>query len=620
MSNALSNAHLRFVVFGSPRLERDGRPVPLRRKGLALLGYLAVSGTASRDLLATLLWENWSGRANLRVELHRMAADAGAPFFGSGDDPLELPDWVEVDGSNEAGPLLEGLDGISPSYDAWLEVQRAKWEHDDIENNQAAAVATRLASELQPPFLVMVRVRPMDDLDAFSTALGATLRLPVVQGNGEPAPAVHVVTPPYGDAFQDAILHQKQGVYVVRIPAYGEDPIQLLELRNAYEASRTRFVELPSMTFGDARAGLLRDRPFQEAAEAYLWSGGSVGFLRELARMGWKRDTDGRLALPQRVRAAYQLEIRHASLDARLALERLSVHPGRLSDTLIDQLGAGDAVDELERRGWLVYDGAWRFRDPSARLVIARSLQSGRRAGYHRAVARHFAAEGRKLSAAFHKLAAGEVPELGEVDDAGPGGVSDAMRARLGLDVPGSAPRPVKVVPGDELALRLVDRQGSGLEGAGGHWRIVRWGGESASWATFELPKVRHLLHMSGSSWVDPMLGLGADGDAVHLEIEVGWGVRAVFVAYLREPVVRDGVLLLPLAANLDVWLLLPSDGELRMFSKAEAAVLDLQVTLHEASELPNLKDAPVRQVVAFDVSVDKTEGAHASLARVRSR
>jgi len=40
-------ALLKLVVFGSPRLERDGRPIELNlRKALALLVYLAVSGQA----------------------------------------------------------------------------------------------------------------------------------------------------------------------------------------------------------------------------------------------------------------------------------------------------------------------------------------------------------------------------------------------------------------------------------------------------------------------------------------------------------------------------------------------------------------------------------------------
>ncbi|MEW5825825.1 MAG: SARP family transcriptional regulator, partial [Candidatus Bipolaricaulota bacterium] len=51
-------AELRIHLFGYPRIESDGTPILIsRRKALALLAYLAVSGSQhARDTLATLLW------------------------------------------------------------------------------------------------------------------------------------------------------------------------------------------------------------------------------------------------------------------------------------------------------------------------------------------------------------------------------------------------------------------------------------------------------------------------------------------------------------------------------------------------------------------------------------
>lgn len=51
-------SHLKLLVLGPPRLEREGTPLELEtRKALALLIYLAVTGRGhSRDALATLLW------------------------------------------------------------------------------------------------------------------------------------------------------------------------------------------------------------------------------------------------------------------------------------------------------------------------------------------------------------------------------------------------------------------------------------------------------------------------------------------------------------------------------------------------------------------------------------
>ena len=47
-----------LFLLGSPRLERDGVPVELaRRKNVALLAYLAMTGTIhTRESLITLLW------------------------------------------------------------------------------------------------------------------------------------------------------------------------------------------------------------------------------------------------------------------------------------------------------------------------------------------------------------------------------------------------------------------------------------------------------------------------------------------------------------------------------------------------------------------------------------
>src|SRR5689334_8855644 len=49
---------LRLYLLGAPRLENGGETVPLeRRKALALLAYLTVTGQAQpRDALAALLW------------------------------------------------------------------------------------------------------------------------------------------------------------------------------------------------------------------------------------------------------------------------------------------------------------------------------------------------------------------------------------------------------------------------------------------------------------------------------------------------------------------------------------------------------------------------------------
>lgn len=73
---------LRLYLFGSPRLERDGLALPVRRsKGLGLLAYLAITGQPqSRDALLALLWPEFGdadARNNLRRELSLLRAALG---------------------------------------------------------------------------------------------------------------------------------------------------------------------------------------------------------------------------------------------------------------------------------------------------------------------------------------------------------------------------------------------------------------------------------------------------------------------------------------------------------------------------------------------------------------
>ncbi len=73
---------LRIYLFGTPRLDVNGEiPDIRRRKGLALLAFLAVTGQPhTREALATMLWpENGPsiGLANLRRELSRLQQALG---------------------------------------------------------------------------------------------------------------------------------------------------------------------------------------------------------------------------------------------------------------------------------------------------------------------------------------------------------------------------------------------------------------------------------------------------------------------------------------------------------------------------------------------------------------
>lgn len=101
---------LRIFLFGTPRLERDGLALPVRRsKGLGLLAYLATTGQPqSRDALLALLWPEFSdadARNNLRRELSLLRAALGETVLLAdrrqiawGADPSC---WVDVLAFNE---------------------------------------------------------------------------------------------------------------------------------------------------------------------------------------------------------------------------------------------------------------------------------------------------------------------------------------------------------------------------------------------------------------------------------------------------------------------------------------------------------------------------------------
>lgn len=96
---------LQLFLFGPPRLERDGRPLTItRRKGLALLAYLAVTRQPqSRETLAALLWpeqDQSSALSNLRRDLSRLRSELGKALLVVERTTLSLNPqadlWVDV--------------------------------------------------------------------------------------------------------------------------------------------------------------------------------------------------------------------------------------------------------------------------------------------------------------------------------------------------------------------------------------------------------------------------------------------------------------------------------------------------------------------------------------------
>ncbi len=97
-------AGLKLFLLGPPRIELEGAPVDIqRRKALALLVYLAVSGQAhSRDSLATFFWpelDQQRGRAYLRRDLAALNTSLPGNWLLADRETVEL--------NREAGPWLD---------------------------------------------------------------------------------------------------------------------------------------------------------------------------------------------------------------------------------------------------------------------------------------------------------------------------------------------------------------------------------------------------------------------------------------------------------------------------------------------------------------------------------
>lgn len=98
-------AHLKAFLFGSPRIEREDKPIHLsRRKTIALLAYLLVDQKIhTRESLAQLLWPGYdtsNGLANLRRELLHMKRAIGEHNLRIERDRIGLnPEsaiWIDV--------------------------------------------------------------------------------------------------------------------------------------------------------------------------------------------------------------------------------------------------------------------------------------------------------------------------------------------------------------------------------------------------------------------------------------------------------------------------------------------------------------------------------------------
>lgn len=376
---------------GRPRLLREGKEVRLAQKGLALLYFLALEGPTSRVRLADLLYGHQAGLQNLRVELHRLAKALGREVFPRGQDPLALPPWVRLEAQGE-GEVLEGLERVGGLSD-WVYSVRERYQDAPAVDSRRALL--RELSALRPPFLLVLRGRLGAGHRAFAQSLAGVLGLSFHQ-TPRPEGLVYL-EPPYPQVALKDLL-RSQALLVLRLDP-GEEPRFFLELRAQYPPDRTWVLDLPPLTWPEAREALLKGVPFAEAAQAYFLAGGQPEWIPE-----WRACPES----PKRPLAQLRLQTRFLSEPARLALERLSAVPGVIPQEVLDALEALPHLEELERWGFLVYQGGYRFAKEGERRLLYSALAPGRRRELHERAATALALSGRGQEEAFHRLALGE--------------------------------------------------------------------------------------------------------------------------------------------------------------------------------------------------------------------
>jgi DNA-binding SARP family transcriptional activator/TolB-like protein len=174
--------------------------LPQGRKTRALLAVIALSAPrpALRGRLAELLWSRRpeeQARASLRQEIHRLLeslAVTGGDILTVTRDHISLRPgsvWVDVDEVMRAtveqpaslslleGDLLEDLDGIDPTFDAWLAAERER-----VRDKARSVAEALLRTQVEPEAAIPVAQRLLSIDRAHEGAWRALMRAHAARG------------------------------------------------------------------------------------------------------------------------------------------------------------------------------------------------------------------------------------------------------------------------------------------------------------------------------------------------------------------------------------------------------------------------------------------------------
>ena len=599
---------LQLPVWGPVRLERDGQPVPLRLKALAILYYLALEGQADRQELATLFWDNNDPQSNLRVELHHLRAvlkTLSIDAFGRSQNPLVLPAALRLDKQHTRDVALEGLErlsGVSASFEVWLEWHRRSLMEPSAPQSDREALLSELSVKLPKSGLLILQGLPGSDRTAFARGLARWMGLNFNEGLAGNEGVLKYAKSPFPSDLRQQVLSAK-GLVVLARSAFGEAPRALLELSEALPAQRVTELTLPPLTWSEARQGPLAGLRFFRAAALYTASQGVPSHLRERLRddeHGSVLEPGQLPAAPAKMLSKLQLELRYLPMDARIALEKLSVHPARIPEGLVGAMEAEAHLEEFERRGWLSYRQFWRFAHESVRRILHEGLQPGRRTRAHTRAATYFANAGHAAAEAYHRLHAGEPVNWEHVSDQLKIPERLALCNWLQLQLqPDTANNLLETMPSlespakseftagaRELALLETARYGEGMTDEHGRVTVVRTASHSQRcgliYAPLEEPA---LLRICGRALVENTFGFGLEPDADPLSVGLHRQPDRVRVLTVERSVQHGAQVILPAGEQFEYWFLMRPDQALHLSSGMERGIMELELTAFNVAE-----------------------------------
>lgn len=229
--------YARIYLYGPMKIVSPGgeNVLPRLRKTRALLAYLCLADGArvSRGRLIELLWAR-SGDAQARLSLRQALAELKSTVCTKVPGLIEIDRegvrlegkacWIDaLEGQGHGERLLEDLEGTSPAFDQWLEIQRTRFE--DQQRTNLEEDLDRLIETNAPPRRRIEAARKLSSFDPTNEVAARSLMTAFVD-MGERSQAIreyerckHALKTLVDAAPSSATVALYEGIRLSRSPA-----------------------------------------------------------------------------------------------------------------------------------------------------------------------------------------------------------------------------------------------------------------------------------------------------------------------------------------------------------------------------------------------------------------